>query len=521
MSKILYKKNLFNKSLNLIEKAGNKLPHPAVLFSILAASIILISYIGNIFQWQVTYTAINGFTMEKSEITVGVVSLLDGDGIRYIFTNAVSNFMGFTPLGTILVISLGIGIADGSGLISTVLKNLVLITPKSVITVILVFAGILSNIASDTGYVLLIPLGAIVFLNFNRHPLAGMAATFAGVSGGFSANLLIGTLDPLLGGISTEAARILDYSYEVSVFANWYFMVVSTFLIAFLGWFVTEKVVEPRLGAYVLPKNMKVESITEITKDQKKGLLYAFVSCALYFTLIALLTLPAKGILRNQLTFSILHNSPFVKSIVLIIALFFFIVGLAYGIGAKTIKNDRDIVDYINQSLSRIGGYLVLVFIASQFIDYFSYTNLGTILAVSGSNLLEFVGLKGLPLVIGFIILSAILNLFVGSATVKWAILAPVFVPMFMKMGISPEVTQLAYRIGDSTTNIISPLMAHFTVIITFARKYDNKVGMGNIIALMMPYSVVFLIGWTVLLVVWYIIGIPVGPGVFIHYINY
>ncbi len=509
------KRNFLDVFLDGIEKVGNKLPHPAVLFVIFSAIVILVSYIGSLLNWEVTYTEINRSTKEIMEgQTATIKSLANGEGIRHIFSSAVKNFMGFAPLGTVLVALLGVGVAEGSGLISTSLKKLVLVTPKSLITVVLVFAGIMSNIASDAGYVVLVPLGAIVFLSFNRHPLAGMAATFAGVSGGFSANLLVGTIDPLLGGLSTEAAGLLEPGYEVSVFANWYFMIASTLLITLIGWAVTEYIVEPRLGTYEPPSDIEVDTSLDISDDQKKGLWGALIGLVVFSVIIGALVLPAEGVLRNQETFEIMKGSAFVDGIVFVIALFFFAVGLGYGIGAKTIKSDKDVVQYMSKSMATMGGYLVLAFFAAQFINYFSYTNLGIILAVSGANLLEAIGLQGLPLIIGFIIVSAFINLFIGSASAKWAILAPVFVPMFMRMGISPEMTQLAYRIGDSTTNIISPLMSYFAVIIAFAYKYDKKAGMGTIISMMMPFSMLFLIGWTLLLIVWYIAGLPIGPGI-------
>ncbi len=514
MEKIKKKRNPIGIFLDVIEKVGNALPHPATLFVIFALIVIAISAIGAALDWSVTYTEINRTTLEKSEVVKAVVSLANGEGIRYIFTSAVTNFTSFAPLGTVLVALLGVGVAEGSGLISTSLKKVVLITPKWLITCVLVFAGVMSNVASDAGYVVLVPLGAIVFLSFKRHPLAGMAATFAGVSGGFSANLLIGSIDPLLGGISTEAAQILDSSYVVTPFANYFFMIASTFLITLIGWFVTEKIVEPRLGEYVPPKGLEVDEVTDITKDERRGLIFSALATVAFIVVMCLLIIPENAILRNQETGSIIDSSPFVGGIVFIIALFFFVAGLGYGLGAKTFKNDTDVINSMAKSMSTMGGYLVLAFFAAQFINYFTYTNLGTVLAVKGADFLQYVGLDGLPLIIGFIVVAAFVNLFIGSASAKWAILAPVFIPMFMRLGISPEMTQLAYRIGDSTTNIISPLMSYFAVIIAFAYKYDKNAGIGTIISMMMPYSMFFLVAWTILLTVWYLLGLPIGPNI-------
>lgn len=505
------KNGLFNKFLDGIERVGNALPHPVTLFMIFCAAIILISELCARAGVAVEFTMIDRKTLETSVQNIEAISLMNADGLRYMFTTAVKNFTGFAPLGTVLVAMLGVGVAEGTGFIGALLRKVVLSTPKQLITVVVVFLGIMSNIASDAGYVVLVPLGAIIFLNFGRHPLAGLAAAFAGVSGGFSANLLIGTVDPLLGGISTEAAKIVDPSYAVPATANFYFMFVSTFLISAIGWFVVEKIVEPRLGEYKGAKDINVEGQT---KEEKKGLLFAGLATAAFVGIMLMLTMPQNAILRDQATGEILGRSPFIGSIVTIIMLFFIIPGIAYGLGAGTIKSDKDVVGAMSKAMSTMGGYLVLAFVAAQFIKYFSYTNLGIILAAKGAEFLQSISLTGLPLIITFIIISAFINLFIGSASAKWAIMAPVFVPMLMQMGFSPEFTQVAYRIGDSTTNIISPLMSYFAVIVAFAQAYDEEAGIGTLIATMMPFSICFLLGWTVLLAIWMQFGWPIGPGI-------
>ncbi len=504
------KRSLFTKFLDSVERVGNALPHPVTLFVIFCAAIIIISEIAARMGLNVEFTMINRSTLETSVQNIEAISLLNADGIRYMFTSAVKNFTTFAPLGTVLVAMLGVGVAEGTGFIGSLLKRVVLNTPKQLITVTVVFLGIMSNIASDAGYVVLVPLGAIIFLSFGRHPLAGLAAAFAGVSGGFSANLLIGTVDPLLGGISTEAARIVDPAYSVPATANWFFMIASTFLISAIGWFVVEKIVEPRLGEYKGSKNAEV---TDLTKDEKRGLLWAGLSTVVFIGLIAAMLIPANGILRDPANGDILGRSPFIGSIVLIIMMFFLVPGVAYGIGAKTIKSDKDVVKAMSKAMSTMGGYLVLAFVAAQFIKYFSYTNLGIILAAKGAEFLKSINFTGLPLIFAFIIISAFINLFIGSASAKWAIMAPVFVPMLMQMGFTPEFTQVAYRIGDSTTNIISPLMSYFAVIVAFAQAYDEEAGIGTLIATMLPFSLLFLLGWTALLTIWYFLGLPIGPG--------
>jgi aminobenzoyl-glutamate transport protein len=507
------KKGLFMKFLDVVEVVGNKLPHPVTIFLIFSALVVVASSLAANAGVSVEFMKIDNKTFESALTTVTAVSLLSADGIRFMFESAVRNFTGFAPLGTVLVAMLGVGVAEGTGLIQALLRKLVISTPKRLITLVVVFAGVMSNVASDAGYVVLVPLGAIVFLSFGRHPLAGLAAAFAGVSGGFSANLLIGTIDPLLGGISTEAARLLDPTYAVSATANWYFMIVSTFIIMIVGSWVTERIVEPRLGEY---KGSEKADLHDINDDEKRGLRYAGIAMILFIAGMAAMVAPAAGILRDQNTGEILGHSPFMNSIVLIIALFFFLPGLAYGLGSKSIKNDKDVAHAMGKAMSTMGGYLVLAFVAAQFVAYFSYTNLGTILAVKGAAFLESTGMVGLPLILGFILVSAFINLFIGSASAKWAIMAPVFVPMFMALGFSPEFTQVAYRIGDSSTNIISPLMSYFAVIVAFAEKYDKKMGIGTIISTMLPYSLAFLLFWTVLMIVWYVAGWPIGPDAFI-----
>lgn len=496
--------------LSFIERVGNALPHPATIFVILCAFIIVLSAILASMGVSVTYTGLDRQTNEIKEITTSVTSLLTPEGIRYMFESAVTNFTSFAPLGTVLVALLGVGVAEGTGLIGTLLKKLVISTPKRLITVVVVFAGVVSNIASDAGYVILIPLGAVVFLGFKRHPLAGIAAAFAGVSGGFSANLIFGPTDALLTGITQEAAQMVQPGYEVSIASNWYFLIASTVLITVVGTIVTEKIVEPRLGEY--KGKTEANTLEEITENEKRGLKFALIALIAFIIFMALLVVPEGAPLRNPETGEIL-KSPFMNSMVAIIAMAFFIPGVAFGIGSKEIKSDKDVVHLMGKSMSSMGGYIVLVFFAAQFVAYFSHSNIGTIIAVNGANFLKNAGIGGIPLILGFIAVSAFINLFMGSASAKWAIMAPVFVPMLMGMQYSPELVQMAYRIGDSTTNIISPLMTYFALIVAFAEVYDEESGIGTLISTMVPYSIAFLISWSILLIIWYVLGLPLGPG--------
>lgn len=488
--------------LGFIERVGNALPHPGTLFALMAVAVVLLS---GLFA-RMDLVVIHPGTGEE----IRPVNLMTVEGLHRILTSLVTNFTNFAPLGTVLVAMLGIGIAEASGVIGTSLRLLVLSAPRRLLTFVIVFAGVLSNTASEIGYVLLVPLAAVIFLAAGRHPLAGLAAAFAGVSGGYSANLLLGTIDPLLAGLSEEAARIVDPAYTVNATANFYFMFVSTFFITAAGTWVTERIVEPRLGEYT--GDERPEALGALTPLEKRGLWFTAAVLGVLTVLLLLATVPENGILRDPETGSLLR-SPFMSGIVALIFVVFGLAGLAYGIGARTFKNDTDVMNGMGAAMKTLGLYLVLVFFAAQFVAFFNWTNLGLIVAVEGAELLKAAGLGAIPLMVSFILVSAFINLFMGSASAKWAIMAPVFVPMFMLLGYTPEFAQTAYRIGDSTTNIISPMMTYFALIVAFVGRYDPKAGIGTVISTMLPYTVVFLLVWTALLILWMVFDLPVGPG--------
>jgi aminobenzoyl-glutamate transport protein len=493
---------LLARALVLIERGGNALPHPATLFALMALFVVLASAVAAQFDIAVTHPG-TGKPIQP-------VSLLSVAGLHRILTEMVTNFTSFAPLGTVLVALLGIGVAEGSGLIGAALKLLVLSAPRRLLTFVIVFAGVMSNAASEVGYVLLVPLAAVIFLAVGRHPVAGLAAAFAGVSGGYSANLLLGTVDPLLSGLSEEAARIVNPQYEVNPACNYYFMAASTFVISAAGTFITEKIVEPRLGAYTGEE--RAEEMTGITPGERRGLWFALAAALVFTAVILLGTVPANGFLRDPETGGLLR-SPFMSGIVALIFVAAALLGVAYGLGARTVRSDSDVVGAMGKSMSTLGTYLVLVFFAAQFVAFFNWTNLGLIFAVKGADLLRASGLGTIPLIITFVLIAAVINLFMGSASAKWAIMAPVFVPMFMLLGYSPEFTQAAYRIGDSVTNIVSPMMSYFALIVAFVGRYDPKAGIGTIIATMIPYSVAFLLIWTLMLIGWILLDLPLGPG--------
>lgn len=512
------KSTLFHKFLDKVEKVGNKLPHPVMLFVYLSIGIVIFSAICAEMGVSVTGTLISGGVLQ--ETTVGVTSLLSGEGVAWMLTSAVSNFTGYAPLGTVLVAMLGVGVAERSGLINALLKSLVRITPKQLICPVVIFAGVMSNVASDSGFVVLIPLGAMVFRAYGRHPIAGLAAAFSGVSGGFSANLVIGTLDPLLQGITQEAVSIMDATYEVQVLGNYYFMFVSTFLITILGTFVTNCIVEPRLGEYkgtMLGKEDK--SLKELSDLDRKGIKNAGYSLALFFFLIIAACIPEDSFFRNA-NGGLLSSptSPLINSVIILIAFAFFIPAVAYGLTNKTFKNAADVCESLNESMASMGSYVVLSFVAAQFIAYFGKTNLGTILAISGADFFSSTNIGLVPLMVLFVLFSAFINLFMGSASAKWNILAPVFVPMFMLLGYSPELAQLAFRIGDSCTNLITPLMSYYAMILVIGQKYDKDLGLGTLVTTMLPYTLCFLIAWTIMMIAWLTLQFPIGPNTPLFY---
>ncbi len=503
------KKGFILRTLDTVERVGNGLPNPATIFIILTAVVIVISAICAACGVSVTYDFLDSKTGEINQMSVAVVSLLAPDSIRHMVTTVVSNFTGFFALGTVFTIMIGVGVADGTGFLSALLRKVAASTPKGLVTSVVVFLGIMSNIASSTGYVVLVPLGAILFMAFGRHPIAGLAAAFAGVSGGWSANLLIATNDPMFAGMSTQAAQTLDPNYTVLPVANWFFMIASTFLITAIGTLVTDKLVEPRLTPYVPDAS---EQVHDIAENEKRGMRFAGITAVVYVLFIASLVVPTNGLLRNPETHSFL-SSPFMSGIIFFMMLLFLLPGLAYGIGAGSIKNDKDMIALMNKTISGLSSFMVLIFFAAQFTACFNYSNLGTIISVSGADFLKSVGFTGLPLIICFIVLTAFINIFIAVDSAKWAIMAPIFVPMFMRLGLSPELTQCAYRIGDSATNIIAPLMPFFVLTVAFFQKYDKKAGIGSVISTMLPYSICFLLGWLVMFSVWYLLGLPLGPG--------
>jgi aminobenzoyl-glutamate transport protein len=495
---------LINRFLGHVERAGNALPNPATLFVALAGLVVLVSWLCHSLGVTVTNPA-NGKV-------VAAVNLLSVEGVQRMILEATRNFLAYPPLGVSLACLLGIGIAEYSGLMGAMLRLVVLKSPAKWVTPMVVFAGVMSNAGSEVGYVLLIPLAAALYHALGRHPFLGLAAAFAGVSGGYSANLLVGSVDVLLAGLSEAAARIVDPAYTVNAMANYYFMAVSTFIVTAVGTWVTERIVAPRLGAYTgaAPR----EELKPIAAAERRGL-WAAAGAAVLLTAVVLWgVLPEKGFLVNPKNPDF-AASAFMVGLVTFIFLYGLLPGIAYGVAAGTIKSDHDVLAGMNGTMKSMASFIVLSFFAAQFIAYFTWTNLGIITAVSGAELISHLGLQDLPilLMIALVLFAATVNLLISSASAKWALLAPVFVPMFMLLGYTPALVQGAFRVGDSVTNIITPLMSYFPLILTFAHKYDPRAGIGTLIATMLPYSIAFTLAWTLLLVGWIALGLPMGPG--------
>ncbi|OYD08138.1 AbgT family transporter [Paludifilum halophilum] len=499
-SKRPLKQRSFIRFLDILEKYGNQLPDPVTLFIILALIMIVVSH----FAAMGPVTAVHPSTGE----TIQAKSLLSGNGLVQMLTGMVSNFTQFPPLGLVLVIMTGVGLAEKSGLISALLKRTVLAAPSAWVIPVIIFMAMMGNATGDAAFVVLPPIAAMVLMALGYHPLVGLVVSYAAVAGGFAANLVINVLDVLVAGFTEAGAHMIDSDYVGNPAMNYYFLIASSFLLIVVCTWVTYKITIPRLGEYT-GQAVKVEPLS---RQESCGLRWAGISFLMYIFLLLLLTVPEDGLLRNPETGSLTKDAPFMTGIVPIITFLFFIPAVVYGIGAKTIRSDRHVTKYLGEAMKEMGPYIVLVFVAAQTIAYFEWSQLGPIIAIKGAGFLEKMNLTGIPMFIGFILLASLINLILASSSAKWAILSPVFVPMFMMLGYHPAVTQLAYRIGDSVTNPITPMLPYFVILLSFARQYDAKIGMGTLMALLLPYSIFFAVFWMLLFVLWFLFGLPLGP---------
>jgi aminobenzoyl-glutamate transport protein len=490
--------------LDLVERVGNKLPDPALLF---VYAMLLVWIVSALLDGH-------GFELPSKEGAVAkeVQSQLSGTAIVEFLADMVKTFTSFHPLGVVLVALLGVGVAEHSGFINAGLKGLLSFTPKILLTPMLILAAIISHTAADAGYVLVIPLGGIIFYAVGRHPLAGIAAAFAGVSGGFSANPVPSSLDPLLAGITQAGVDILDKSHQVNPLCNWYFTAASTALIVLLGWYLTDRVIEPRLRKVEVDGDKAdMPTMSDMTPAERRGMWAAIAAMMIGLAIYVITLLPSGSPMRGSDGSITAADSGAMRSIVPIIFLVFLLPGVVHGFVAGTFKSHRDVIKSMAKSMSTMGYYIVMAFFAALFIYSFNKSNLGALLAVEGAGALKSASLPAPVTIVGIILLTACVNLVIGSASAKWALLAPIFVPMLMQLGISPELTQGAYRVGDSTTNIVTPLMPYFPLVVAFAQRYVKQTGIGTLAATMLPYSLVFITLWTLFLLGFWALGLPLG----------
>ena len=529
-------KSAFQKLLDHVERVGNKVPHPAVLFTLLIVAVVVLSHLFHLMGMSVSYQRIKlethkaadvstpqyprtywyetqtvTATHKMEEVTTSVKSLLSADGIRFIGTSAVPNFINFGPVGIILVAMIGVGLAERAGLIGALIRKIVLIAPPWAMTAIVVTLGLLSSVASDAGYLVLIPLGAAAFHSLGRHPLAGLAAAFAGVAAAFGVNFLIKPIDGILAEMTNDAIHIVDPARSIDIAANFFFGIASSVLLIIVCTVVTNRIVEPRLGQY--QGDSPVGGKPVLTAQESRGLRYALFAGLGFLALLLLLIVPPGAALRNPQTGAVLGNSPFMDSLVFIIMAGFLVTGLAYGIGAKTINKAQDAIDAIERTFSDLGGLLFLFFVIAQFVAYFNYSNIGTILAVRLAELLKEANLNSVTLLLTFLAFGFLFSFCIPNILPKWAIMAPVFVPLFLKLGVAPDVVLAAYRVSDSPPNVINPLLPHFALVVGFARRWQKDAGVGTIVAMMLPYTAATFVTWTILFLAWYLLGLPFGPG--------
>ncbi|MCP1728173.1 aminobenzoyl-glutamate transport protein [Natronospira proteinivora] len=495
---------LMNRILDKVERVGNKLPDPAMLFASLLIIVWILSWVFSLFEFR---THIPG-----TEDAVQVTNLLSGSEFAHFLANMVTTFTGFAPLGVVLVAMLGVGVAERSGYINTSIKLLLNTTPKLLLTPMLILVAIVSHTAVDAGYVVVIPLGGVIFYAAGRHPLAGIAAAFAGVSGGFSANFVPSAIDPLLMGFTESAAQIIDPELQLNPLNNWAFTSASCLVIVAVGWWLTDRVIEPRLKGTEIdgdPDEMPV--IEEINRRDRVAFWIATSVMGLGAVLLTLSVIPGDSPMRSPDGDIAAFDAPLMQSIVPLIFLFFLIPGVVYGYIAGTFKNSAQVIQAMSKTMEGMAYYVVMAFFCALFIEEFGRSGLGVLLAVEGGNFLQGLSLPGPVTLAGIVVLVAFLNIFMGSASAKWALLAPIFVPMLMQIGFSPDLTQAAYRVGDSVSNIITPLLPYFPLVVVYCQRYVKGTGIGTLVSLMLPYSVVFMVVWTAFLIGYWLVGMATG----------
>jgi aminobenzoyl-glutamate transport protein len=534
--------------LDVIERAGNRVPHPVMMFLYLIIGVIVLSAVLALAGVSVTEEIVvpdevevvpnyyedttqpileppagdleyqDGFHLET--VTIPIQSLLSADGIRFIFTSFVPNFAGFGVVAVTFIALMGAGVAEGSGLMAALIKLLVRASPRRLLAFVLIFVGVLSSIATDAGYLILVPLGAAAFASVGRHPLAGMAACFAGVGAIFGVNPIPGPIDAQITAITNEALGAVGGT-PLGILANYWFSIASSIVLALVAYIITERVVEPRLGVYQpadigAPTGISIEDDADAVDDasaERRGLRFALLFFGVFIAFVLAITLPSGAPLRDPDTGDIIGVTPFMDSLLFIITMSFLLAGIGYGIGAKTFKSSNDVIAAVVKTFSGLAGLVFMLLLISQFIAYFNYSNIPSVLAVALAEALTAAGIGALPLLIGMIVVILLLDVIMPGLIPKWAIFAPIFIPLFIQLGVPPQTGLAAYRVGDSPLNVVTPLMVYLPFMVTIAQRYQKDAGIGTVIALMLPYVVIIALVWTALFVVWFLLGLPLGPG--------
>ncbi|MBB2507208.1 MULTISPECIES: AbgT family transporter [Staphylococcus] len=504
-SNIREKPTMINKFLNIVEKIGNKLPDPSILFFLMCLGLAIITWIVSLFHVTVKHPGTGN--------TIAIKNILSKDGISMILNDAIKNFSEFPALGLVLSVMLGVGIAERTGYFDKLMVQIVHKAPKQIIVPVIILIGIIGNAAGDAAPIVLPPLTAMVFIKLGYHPIAGLAMAYASALGGFSANVMIGMSDALLYAFTEPATKIVSDKITVNVAMNWYFIAASVAVLLPAVYWVTMRFVIPRLGSYDdTQSNIKIDDDNHgLTSKESKAVFWANISFITTLILLIVMAIPQNSFLRNAKTGSLLNDSPIINGVGLIILLIFLVPGLVYGIIMKEFNSSKDLGKMLSDSMASMGSFIVIVFFAAQLLAFLEWSNLGMIVAVKGAEVLQ--GQNGIVLILGVIFLGALINLLVGSASAKWGILAPIFIPMLVIVGFHPAFTQMLYRIGDSISNPITPMMPYLPLLLSYAQKYDKNMKLGSLLSSLMPYTIILSIVWPIFMIIWYLLGWPLGPG--------
>ena len=513
--------------LGFVERAGNLLPDPVMIFVYLIGILMLISVVGSWLGWSASIAYDGEEAPQFGELASGVLtytatSLFSEENISRLLTDMPRTLTGFAPLGLILVVIFGAAVADRVGLFSAIIRKSLRGAPKAILTPVVAVIGMVSHHASDAAYVVFIPLAGLIFAAVGRHPLAGIAAGFAAVSGGFAGNVTPGQLDVLLFGFTQEAARIVEPGWTMNPLGNWWFILAIVVIFTPIIWFITDRIVEPRLGKWggTPDEELRAElAKSEVTPVENKGLRNAGLAALVVVAVWGALTLwPGYTRLINEEAGGTAGLQPFYQSLIAGFFFLFLLSGIAFGTGVGKVKGSNDVIAMMVDGVRTMAPYILFAFFAAHFVAMFNWSRLGPIAAINGAEVLKVMNLPAPVLLVTVQGFSSFLDLFIGSASAKWSAMAPVVVPMFMLLGISPEMTTAAYRMGDSYTNIMTPLMSYFPLILGFARRWDSSVGVGSLLALMLPYALTFMVVGFIMVGSWVYFDLPLGPGAEVHY---